>query len=115
MVNEKLDSKDKFFADVMRLDVKMIQIRNTSKKFYVLSKNLKIEYVKDYTEQDCYMISSKDEHQTIVIKKNNLFRKIHEEINMTNRKTKMKNDIMIYNNDTTIIKIKRIIDEYSDV
>ena len=78
IVNEKLDSKNEFFAHVMKSNVKTIQIQNISKKFYVLSKNLKIEYVKNYTKQDCYMISSKNKHETIIIKKNSLFRKLHE-------------------------------------
>ena len=95
ILNDNLDSKEDFFAHVMKSNIKIIQIRNTSKKSYVLSKNFKIEHIKNYDEKNCYLISSKDKHLAIMLKKTNVFRKIQEKIAEKTSKRKSNNEIII--------------------
>ena len=94
ILNNNFDSKKIFFAHVMKFDVKIIQVRNTSERSYVLSKNFKIEHIKDYNEEDCYLMSSKDKHLTIIFKKTDVFRKIQKKFEIAFEK-KSNSEIII--------------------
>ena len=94
ILDSNLDSKEGFFAHVIGLDIKTVQIRNISKKPYVFSKNFKIEHIKDYDEKNCYLISSKDKHLAVVFKKIDVLRKIQEKTEKAFER-KSKNGIII--------------------
>ena len=79
----------------MKSDVKAIQIRNISKKSYVLSKNFKIKHIKNYDEEKCYLIFSKNKHLAVIFKKIDVFRKIQKKIIEETLKRKSENEIII--------------------
>ena len=94
ILNNNLGPKKDFFAHVIGSDIKVIQIRNISKKSYVFSKNFKIEHIKDYDEKNCYLISSKDKHLAVIFKKIDVLRKIQEKTEEAFER-KSKNEIII--------------------
>jgi hypothetical protein len=55
-----------FFAHIMSPDIKAVQVRNISEKSYIISKNFKIERIKDFSEEDCHLTTSEDRHLTII-------------------------------------------------
>ena len=95
ILDNNFEPKRNFFVYVIKSDIKTIQIRNISKKSYVLSKNFKIGHIKNYDEKDCYLISSKNKHLAIMFKKTNVFRKIQKKISEKTSKRKSNNEIII--------------------
>lgn len=66
-----LKSKNKFFVYMTNADLVAVQIINIFLKFFVTSKNFKIEHFKNHVEKKCYLTNSKNRHLTIIFNKMN--------------------------------------------
>ena len=115
IIDEKLESKGGFCAHVVDSNIKIVQVRNTSAKVYVLSKNLKIDHLKEYEKHECYLILSEERHKAVITKKNSILWKFHEEFKDDSLKNKLENEITIWSDEVTIKRIKTVIDQYSNV
>ena len=67
---KEFDSKKDFFNYITNANIVVVQIRNTSDRFYILSKNVKIDMLRDFKKEKCYLTLSKDRHRTISSSKN---------------------------------------------
>lgn len=50
-----LRSEDKYFAHVTKSNLMTIQVRNTSINLYIISNNFKIDYLRNYDEEKCFL------------------------------------------------------------
>lgn len=60
-----LESSEEFFAHIVNANVETIQVRNVFNKIFIVSKNLLIEELQNYDEDECYLAHSKDAHLVV--------------------------------------------------
>lgn len=111
-IKRQLKSKNKYFAYVTKIKMIAIQIKNTSTKSYVISKNFKIEHFCNYDEKNCFLTTSKNNHLIVISNQilNVKTLKTNEFI-----KTMLLNDITIYENEFTVKKLQIISKTTSNV
>ena len=110
----QLKTDDEFFAHIIGFEVIAIQIRNTSTKSYIVSKNFKLKHLKNYDEKNCFMTASENSYLTVTS---------IEIVNIRNRfdsskkksETILSNEITIYGDAPTVKKINTVIEKISDV
>ena len=85
-----LESKNGFFAHVTGSELVAVQIKNAFNKSFIVSKNFKIEQLRNYDEKDCFIANSKKCHLIIT---SALF------INIKKALTEKKNDVFERYND----------------
>lgn len=66
-----LKSKNEFFVHVTNANHVAVQIRNIFSKFFVILKNFKIDYFRNYVEKKRYFVNSKNYHLTVILSKIN--------------------------------------------
>lgn len=115
-----LGSKGGFFAHVTDSEVKAVQVKNTSVKPFVISKNFKIEHLKDYSKEECFLTTSKDRHLAILsVKRLDLKKTLKginaEKSNSNVMKIVLSNDITVYENQKTIKKLIAIAEKTSQI
>ena len=92
-----------------------IQVKNTSTKLYILSKNFKMGHIRDYDKKGCFMTNSKNCHFAIASVKIINIRKTIKVDKFEKIETILNNDIIIYENKKTINKIRAIIEKISQI
>lgn len=97
--------ENKFFVHITNANFVAIQIRNVFFKFFILFKNFKIDYLIDYAKKEFYMTNSKQRYLIIVSKKID-WRKI------LTSKTMLQNEIIVYENESTMNQISTMIKIY---
>ena len=60
-----LKSKDSFFNYIIDANIVVVQIRNILNRSYVLSKNAKIDMLRDFEKKECYLAASKNCYRTV--------------------------------------------------
>ena len=60
-----LKFEKKYFVHVTSFNLISIQIKNISDKSYTISKNFKIEYLRDFDEENCFMTSFENNRLTM--------------------------------------------------
>lgn len=116
-----LDLENEFFNHIMMNNFVKILVRNTSIQLYVISKNCKIESITNYHKNECFAMSLKKKHLIIVF--NKLFKQnINSEIIHDSRKIENKNletilfnEIIVHDNENTIVRITTMINEYLEI
>ena len=93
-----------FFAHVTNSEIVAVQMRNISKNSYTLSKNLKIEHIRNYDEKNYFMTTPKSFYLTVTSESIVNIRKILNH----KKKTVLTNDITVYENESTTKKIEVI-------
>ena len=64
--NVTLDSNDDFLAHIVSTNIIAIQVRNATDKTFIVVKNIRVENLQNFDEEDCYLASSDDDHLTVV-------------------------------------------------
>ena len=115
--NKSFNSKKGFFAHVTNFEIKAVQVKNTSVKSITISKNFKIEHLRDYSKKKCFLTTSKNRHLAVVSEqkfdlKQTLKKSV---INKPKMKTVLSNDITMYENKNTIQKLTVITKKTSQI
>ena len=58
----RLESNDEFFVHIVDVNVDVVQIRNVTNKFCIISRNVKIDKFHDFEKKNCYVVDSKNRH-----------------------------------------------------
>lgn len=118
-IERMLRSEDEYFAHVTGPNIVAIQVRNTSIKSYIVLKNLKVEHLRDYDEEDCFLTTSEDRHLAIAsggsIDVKNALKSNKSAENGEFMKTTLPNKITVYGDKTTVDKLQAIIEETSSI
>ena len=100
-----MNFENDFFSYITNANVITIQMRNVFFKSYVVFKNVKIDHLNDYAKKKCFFVDSKQRHLIVMSKKIDL-KKIFT------TKTMFQNEIIVYENESTMNKISKMIDTY---
>ena len=60
--NVRLESNNEFFVYIVDVNVDVVQIRNATNKFCIISRNVKIDKLHDFEKKNCYVVDSKNRH-----------------------------------------------------
>lgn len=101
-----------FFAHVTDHDIVAVQVRNTSRKPYVIPKNLKVGHLRDFDEEGCFLTASEDRHLAVTSGKS---LDIRETLTKSIKETVLPNEITVYGDTDTVKKLTAIADETSQV
>ena len=63
--DKMLRSEKGFFAHVIKSDLMIVQIRNTFSRPYMISKNFRVNHLRDFDEEECFLTTSKNRHLAI--------------------------------------------------
>ena len=63
--NSRFDVEDEFFAHVIDVHILIVQMRNVTNQFVIVFKNAHIDKLQKYTEEECFLVVSKNRHLTI--------------------------------------------------
>ena len=104
-----LKSKKKYFVHVTNSNLIVVQIRNTSSKSYIIFKNFKIEHLRNFDKESCFMTSFKNNHLTVILNQIINVKKALKSKKLI--KITLFNEITIYENETTMKKLQIIIEK----
>ena len=115
-----LGSENGFFAHVIDSDLVTVQIKNISKKSYVISKNFKMNHFRDFEKKKCFLTTSKNRHLIIAFANTINLRKIWNQADSfekknENLKTIFSNEIIVYENSETIQKFSVVTNRTSEI
>ena len=108
-----LESEKEYFAHVTNFNLVAIQVRNTSDRSYTISKNFKIEHLRDFDEKNCFMASPEDSHLAVASSQTIDVRKALKSENFM--KITLANEITVYGDETIVRKLQAITEKTSEV
>lgn len=117
-IDNLLNSEREFFAHILKSEMKTVQIRNIFEKLYTIFRNFKIDRIKDYNEEECHLIASKNRHLTI--KSDKQVMKVFSVLKSSFKydkslKTVLLNEVTCYENKAAVAQLFAIVEEYFDI
>lgn len=113
-----LGPKRGFFAHVIDADIKIVQVKNTFDRSFIISKNFGVEHLRDYSKEECFLAASKNCNLVISSTQKLDFEKglKRETLNKSNElETVLPNEITIYGDREIVIKLVVITEKISQI
>ena len=108
-----LKFEKKYFVYIINFNLVVIQIRNILNKSYTISKNFKIEHLRNFDEKDSFMTTFKNSHLTVTSNQIMNVRKALKSKNFI--KITLANEITVYKNETIVRKLQAITEKTSEI
>jgi hypothetical protein len=111
-----LSSKEDFFNHILINNSMKVLMKNISDQVYVIFKNYRVSKINDYHENECFLISSENNHLTIAF--NKLFNQkidLQKLQNLKKLEIILSNEITIHDDKVAIKRITDVINQYLDV
>ena len=108
-----LKFEKKYFVHITSLNLVAVQVRNISNRSYTISKNFKIEHLRDFDEKDCFMTTFENNHLTVTSSQIMNVKKTLKSKNFM--KITFANEITVYEDEAIVKKIQTIIEKISEI
>ena len=98
------------------VEIKVVQMKNTSNKLLIISKNFGVNYFRNYSKEKCFLTALKNRHFAITLEQKLKLQILKKAaVNTPNMKTILFNEIIVYKNNNIVTKLAAITEKISAI